>query len=83
MKRILGAALSIALVAAACGPGATSPSPSSTTPPSVGASSAASPSQATPLGKVRFALDWTPNTNHTGIYVAAANGWYDEAGVER
>ena len=23
-----------------------------------------------PLGTVRFALDWTPNTNHTGFYVA-------------
>ena len=31
---------------------------------------------------VRLALDWVPNTNHTGIYVALANGWYDEAGVE-
>lgn len=26
-------------------------------------------------------LDWTPNTNHTGIYVALEKGWYDEAGV--
>jgi ABC-type nitrate/sulfonate/bicarbonate transport system substrate-binding protein len=25
---------------------------------------------------VKFALDWTPNTNHTGIYVALARGWY-------
>ena len=31
---------------------------------------------------VRLALDWVPNTNHTGIYVALANGWYEEAGVE-
>ncbi len=30
---------------------------------------------------VRLALDWVPNTNHTGIYVALANGWYEEAGV--
>ena len=85
MKRILGAALSIAVVAAACGPGASSPSPASTATPSrpaPSATSAASPSKATPLGKVRFALDWTPNTNHTGIYVAEANGWYDQAGVD-
>jgi len=27
-------------------------------------------------------LDWTPNTNHIGIYVALANGWYEEEGVE-
>jgi ABC-type nitrate/sulfonate/bicarbonate transport system substrate-binding protein len=85
MKRILGAALSIAVMAAGCGPGASSPSPTSiATPPSSPPSptSAASPSKATPLGKVRFALDWTPNTNHTGIYVAAANGWYEGAGVD-
>ena len=37
---------------------------------------------AAPLGTVRLALDWTPNTNHTGFYVAAAKGWYDEAGVD-
>src|SRR6185503_1471558 len=27
-------------------------------------------------------LDWTPNTNHTGFFVADANGWYRDAGVE-
>ncbi|HLT57158.1 MAG TPA: ABC transporter substrate-binding protein [Limnochordales bacterium] len=27
-------------------------------------------------------LDWTPNTNHTGIYVALDKGWYEEAGVD-
>jgi ABC-type nitrate/sulfonate/bicarbonate transport system substrate-binding protein len=31
---------------------------------------------------VRLALDWTPNTNHTGFYVADANGWYADAGVD-
>ncbi len=31
---------------------------------------------------VRLALDWVPNTNHTGIYVALANGWFEEAGVD-
>jgi ABC-type nitrate/sulfonate/bicarbonate transport system substrate-binding protein len=31
---------------------------------------------------VRLALDWVPNTNHTGIYVALAQGWYEEAGVD-
>jgi ABC-type nitrate/sulfonate/bicarbonate transport system substrate-binding protein len=30
---------------------------------------------------VTLVLDWTPNTNHGGIYLAEANGWYDEAGV--
>lgn len=34
------------------------------------------------LTKVTFVLDWTPNTNHTGLYVAQANGYYEEAGLE-
>jgi ABC-type nitrate/sulfonate/bicarbonate transport system substrate-binding protein len=31
---------------------------------------------------VKMILDWTPNTNHTGIYVAKALGYYDEAGLD-
>lgn len=31
---------------------------------------------------VTFVLDWTPNTNHTGVYVAKANGYFDEAGLD-
>ena len=31
---------------------------------------------------VRVQLDWLPNTNHTGIYVAIAQGWYEDAGIE-
>lgn len=26
-------------------------------------------------------LDWLPNTNHTGLYVAVANGYYEEEGL--
>lgn len=32
--------------------------------------------------KITFVLDWTPNTNHTGLYVAEANGYFEEAGLE-
>lgn len=32
--------------------------------------------------KVRIVLDWTPNTNHTGIYVAQAKGYFAEQGIE-
>ena len=35
----------------------------------------ASPS-AGPARPVRLALDWTPNTNHTGFFVAQAKDWY-------
>ncbi len=34
------------------------------------------------LEKVTFVLDWTPNTNHTGIYVAQELGYFEEAGLE-
>ncbi len=29
-----------------------------------------------------LALDWVPNTNHTGIYVARAKGWYEDEGLD-
>lgn len=35
-----------------------------------------------PAQVVRVQLDWTPNTNHTGIYVAQAEGWYEDEGIE-
>ncbi len=34
------------------------------------------------LTKITFCLDWTPNTNHTGIYAARALGYYEEAGLD-
>ncbi|MFN7118203.1 MAG: ABC transporter substrate-binding protein, partial [Saprospiraceae bacterium] len=32
--------------------------------------------------RIRLALDWTPNTIHTGFYVAAQKGWYENVGLE-
>ena len=55
-------------------PAAVSPSPSA---------DVASPSLPTgPRATVRLALDWTPNTDHTGFFVARAKGWYDQAGID-
>ena len=34
------------------------------------------------LTEVRVVLDWTPNTNHTGLYVAKAKGYYEKAGLD-
>jgi ABC-type nitrate/sulfonate/bicarbonate transport system substrate-binding protein len=34
------------------------------------------------LKKVSIMLDWTPNTNHTGIYVAKENGYFKNHGLE-
>jgi len=33
-------------------------------------------------GPVRVALDWTPNTNHIGLFVAQQAGYFAEAGLE-
>lgn len=34
------------------------------------------------LTKITFVLDWTPNTNHTGLYVADKLGYFEEVGIE-
>lgn len=34
------------------------------------------------LEKITFVLDWTPNTNHTGIYAAEKLGYFAEEGLE-
>jgi ABC-type nitrate/sulfonate/bicarbonate transport system substrate-binding protein len=32
-------------------------------------------------GDIRVLLDWTPNTNHTGLFVALEKGWFAEEGL--
>lgn len=34
------------------------------------------------MSNIELALDWTPNTNHTGIYVAEAEGYYDDVDLD-
>lgn len=34
------------------------------------------------LTKIKVALDWTPNTNHTGLYAAKDLGYYEEEGLD-
>lgn len=38
--------------------------------------------EAKELTKITFCLDWTPNTNHTGIYAAQALGYFEVAGLD-
>ncbi|MGG1399068.1 ABC transporter substrate-binding protein [Bacillus salipaludis] len=34
------------------------------------------------LNKITVVLDWTPNTNHTGLYVAKAKGYFKDQGLD-
>ena len=36
----------------------------------------------TALSEITLVLDWTPNTNHTGFYVADALGYYKDSGLK-
>lgn len=46
-----------------------------------GAKDAEKSKEATSSDKITIVLDWTPNTNHTGLYVAKEKGYFDEAGL--
>ncbi len=79
--------LAAALVVAACGPsnqGPSAPAVSSgpSAPSPLPPSGSIAPSIPAAQGSVRLALDWTPNTNHTGFFVSRAKGWYREAGID-
>ncbi len=63
---VLGLASLLALTLGACTP--------------FGASTSTS-SYSGPVAHVSLALDWTPNTNHTGIYVAQRLGYYRQNGI--
>jgi len=47
--------------------------------PASGGAGSGSGAAATPI---RLVLDWTPNTNHTGLYVALENGYFAEEGLD-
>lgn len=34
------------------------------------------------LKKITMVLDWTPNTNHTGLYIAQEKGYFKDAGLD-
>jgi ABC-type nitrate/sulfonate/bicarbonate transport system substrate-binding protein len=88
---------SIVAVVAACSGGATAV-PSVSAPSAAGASASAAtvspaPSSSSALAAsptpdvahpdtVSLAFDWTPNTDHTGFYVALAKGWYHDAAID-
>jgi len=47
-----------------------------------GAATPTAASTPTQPSKLVMMLDWVPNTNHTGIFVAQAKGYFQEAGLE-
>ena len=54
------------------------------TPADAQADAAADAQAETPaeLKEITLVLDWTPNTNHTGFYVAQSQGYFEEAGLK-
>jgi len=87
--RSLAVAITILLVAAcgSTGPTAT-PAPAASPAPAPASASAGPSASASPTpfagtpATVRLALDWTPNTDHTGFFVARHEGWYRDAGID-
>jgi ABC-type nitrate/sulfonate/bicarbonate transport system substrate-binding protein len=80
MTRIL--ALAIAAVVGACStPARTTPGPSSPQGASQPTPAYTSPAYTGQPSTVRLALDWTPNTDHTGFFVAQHEGWYQASGI--
>ncbi|MGN4125203.1 ABC transporter substrate-binding protein [Lysinibacillus sphaericus] len=48
----------------------------------VGCSEKEDKKESNALKKVSVVLDWTPNTNHTGLYVAKKLGYFEEQGLD-
>lgn len=58
--------LTLTLLLAACSPSGGSGQTATATPPTT----------------MRVGLDWTPNTNHSGLYLARDKGFYQEQGLD-
>jgi ABC-type nitrate/sulfonate/bicarbonate transport system substrate-binding protein len=76
----------VLLVIAGCGSSNPSPPPPIAASPIAPPASAPAQPPASPsppaVATVRLALDWTPNTDHTGFYVARSKGWYRDVGID-
>lgn len=83
IEKILAAALAAAAVfsLAGCSSGQApeSGTPLENTAPSDGAPPSPAAGQ---TAEITLLLDWTPNTNHTGVYVADKLGYYGDAGID-
>ena len=70
MKKLLSLFIIPILLLSGCGTGPSGPSPT------------ASATTTKPLTPVTLMLDWTPNTNHTGLFVAKDKGYFAKEGLE-
>jgi ABC-type nitrate/sulfonate/bicarbonate transport system substrate-binding protein len=68
MKKLFAILIIPMLLLSGCGAGAGSTSPNS--------------AATKPLTAVTLILDWTPNTNHTGLFVAQEKGYFAKEGLE-
>ena len=46
------------------------------------AGNASTPQSSPQRQSVSVVLDWTPNTNHSGVYLAMARGYYEQEGID-
>lgn len=87
-KRILACWLALAMtgVLAACGSGSKdqgqNPDSTAGSAEEPGAEDGEERETGREAEKLTFVLDWTPNTNHTGLYVAQEKGFFEEAGLD-
>src|SRR5665648_914700 len=65
MKKLLSLLIIPIILLTGCGAGSTAPTSSTSQP----------------LTDVTLMLDWTPNTNHTGLFVAQEKGYFSQEGL--
>ena len=72
----------VAGAAAVCAAGLAGCGASGAAAPATDAASTDAAATSGDLTKLTFVLDYTPNTNHSGVYVAIAKGYYADEGLE-
>lgn len=85
MKKIVLIVLAVAMLLAlvACGaPDKQEAQDTGTPDVSASAETVVAETASAALTKVTVVLDWTPNTNHTGLYVAEDKGYFAENGLD-
>ena len=77
----ISTAAAMVLALTACG-GSKTADTTAAAPADHTASEESTTSENKELTPITFCLDWTPNTNHTGLYVAQQMGYYEDAGLK-